>query len=287
MLMNASSLFRHWGDRWHAAQSIQARTSQSVFYGLGIYITMTVALIIAAVIVNNSLRFTEQNILFVSRQPIFLPILVNTIVTSIYLALSTSIIVSRERDQGTLETLMHGPVDETAFLLGNFLAQLKVYGGLVLVAFVWANLLTWVLHLQYSFELAIVLITSIATTAAIIALGLFVAMWGGRSRTTLVYFILIILVIVGIQISDEIVSNLVLASNPTFNDPLITVRNVLASATSIVKWLSPYSQLEQAMGALLDRAYLNYLVYLGVVLLQGTAFFTGSIWLLRRKGIRD
>ncbi|NOH10086.1 MAG: ABC transporter permease subunit [Chloroflexi bacterium] len=279
--------FRHWRDRWHAANSIQRRASQSAFYGLGIYIAMSAALVIAAVSVNNTLQFTEQNILFVSRQPIFLPILVNTVITSVYLAMITTINVSRERDQGTLETLVQGPVDGFAFLLGNFLAQIKVYAALALVAFVWSNLLTWLLHLQFSIEVSIVLLASLAAASVVIAFGLFVAMWGGRSRTALIYFTLITLLVIGIQLADQVVAGIVLSQNPSFNDPLITVRNVLGAVNGIVKWISPYSQLDLTMTALVDRAYLDFFTHIGVMLVQATVFLLGSVWLLDRKGVRD
>jgi len=286
-MMSSNLWLRHWRDRWHAANSIQRRTSQSAFYGLGIYLAMSAALVIAAVVVNNSLQFTEQNILFISRQPIFLPVLVNTIITSIYLAMITTVNVSRERDQGTLETLLQGPVDSFAFLLGNFLAQLKVYAALALVAFVWSNLLTWLLHLQYSLAVGVVLIASLAAASVVIAFGLFVAMWGGRSRTALIYFTLLTLAVIGVQVADQVVAGIVLSQNPTYNDPLITVRNVLGSVNGIVKWISPYSQLDLAMTALIDRAFLDFFGHMGVMLAQALLFLLGSVWLLDRKGVRD
>ncbi len=285
--MASNFVLRHWADRWHAAQSIQRRASQSVFFGLGIYVAMSVALIVAAVVLNNSTQFTEQNILLLSRQPIFLPILVNTIVTSIYLAMITAVNVSRERDQGTLEALLVGPVDAASFLLGNFLAQIKIYAALALVAFVWSNLLTWLLHLKFSLEVVAVLVASIAAAAAVIAFGLFVAMWGGRSRTALIYFILVTLFVIGLQVADGVVANLVVSSNPTFNDPLITVRDVLAQASNVVRWISPYSQLDLAMQALLDRAYGDAFFHFCIMLLQALIFLGGSVLLLQRKGVRD
>jgi hypothetical protein len=286
-MTKANPWLRHWRDRWHAANCIQRRASQSAFYGLGIYVAMFVALAIAAVSVGNTLNFTEQNIVFVSRQPIFLPVLINTIIISIYLAMVSTLNVSSERDQGTLETLIQGPVDGFAFLLGNFLGQLKVYAALALVAFVWSNLLTWLLHLQYSIGVAIILVVSMAAAAVVIAFGMFVAMWGGRSRTALIYFTLITLLVVGIQLADQIVAGIVLTSNPAVNDPLITVRNVLAAATGVVRWVSPYAQLDLAMTAYVDRAYLDFVAHTGVMLLQASMFLLGSVWLLERKGVRD
>jgi hypothetical protein len=83
------------------------------------------------------------------------------------------------------------------------------------------------------------------------------------------------------------VAGIVLTQNPSINDPLITVRNVLGIANGVVKWISPYSQLDLVMTALIDRAYLDFFVHIGVMLVQAIVFLLGSVWLLERKGVRD
>ena len=65
---------RNWGPRWHASQVIRQRNIHQAAFNLGMYIILTVALIIAAVILHNSLRFVERNVVYSSRQPLFLPI---------------------------------------------------------------------------------------------------------------------------------------------------------------------------------------------------------------------
>lgn len=281
------SLPPRWGYRWHAAQSIQRRASHSSLYSLGIYITMAVSLGIAAVILHNSLRFTEQNFVLVARQPLFLSVFVNTVLTSLFLAMRAALGAARERDQGTLEVLLYGPVDEAAFMLGSFFAQLQVYLGVVVVALVWSNLVTWLLNLQFSWELAAVLLTSIATAAAVIAFGLLLAAWGGRTRATLIYFILVTLFVLGVQVADEVVRTfLVTDQRGGQNDPVFLLRNALAIINGVVQWVSPYAQLRPAMDALLDRNFGAYLFRLGVTLIQVVVLLGGSIFVLRRKGAR-
>jgi ABC-type transport system involved in multi-copper enzyme maturation permease subunit len=277
---------RHWAKRWHAARAIQARGRVAIAYGLGIYITLSLAFAAAAITLHNTLRFVERNAVLSTRQPLFLPIAFMVAVVSLYLGMSAALAVARERDRGTLQVLLFGPVDESAFLLGHFVAQLQVYAGVVLLAIVWVNLVTWLLHLAFSIPVVILLITSLATVAAVIAFGLLVAVWGGRTRAALVYFILIALLFIGLQLGREFVSGMVLTSSPTQNDPIFLIRNALVAINLVTEWVSPYAQLSRIMDDLLNENVRGYALHLAVMLLQVLLFLSASILILQRKGPR-
>jgi hypothetical protein len=277
---------RHWGSRWQSIRAILERNRGAILYGWGIYITLAIAFAASAVVLHNTLRFVEQNAVLSTRQPLFLPIAFMVAVVSLYLGMSAALAVARERDRGTLQVLMFGPVDETGFLLGHFAAQLQIYAGIVLIAIVWVNLVTWLLNLAFSVPVLILLVSSIATVAAVIAFGLLVAVWGGRTRSALVYFILISLLFIGLQLGREIVNGLALTSSATQNDPIFLIRNALVLINLVTEWVSPYAQLSRIMDALLDSNVSKYLLHMGVTLVQMLAFLFASIAILRRKGPR-
>lgn len=277
----------NWRHQWRAILTLADRSSQSTFWGLGIFITLTLALLTSALVLHNSLRFTEQNIIYIALQPLFFPIYVNTGLVSLYLAIIAAVTASRERDRGTLEVLFYGPMDEMSFILGLFLAQLKIYLVAILVAVVWLNLVTWWLHLAFSIEIYISLFTSIIMAGAVIAFGLLTAVWGGRTRTALVYFLLVMILLAGLQIADQVISGLVLVTTPTMNDPVLVIRNALVLVSGVIQWVSPYSQLNQAMDATMLHNLSGYLLHLGVILLQVLVLLLGSILILKRKGARD
>jgi ABC-type transport system involved in multi-copper enzyme maturation permease subunit len=286
MALELSAPTRHWGNRWHAARAIQARSRIAIVYGLGIYITLAIAFAAAAIVLHNSLRFVDRNAVMSTRQPLFLPIAFMVAIISLYLGMSAALAVARERDRGTLQVLLFGPVDETAFLLGHFIAQLLVYVGVVLIAIVWVNLVTWLLNLAFSIPVIILLVTSIATVAAVVAFGLLVAVWGGRTRSALVYFILISLLFIGLQLGREIVNTMALTSSATQNDPIFLIRSALVTINLVTEWVSPYAQLSRIMDDLLQGNLRGYLLHLGVTLLQTLVFLSASIWILQRKGPR-
>jgi ABC-type transport system involved in multi-copper enzyme maturation permease subunit len=286
MTARSLTLTRNWNWRRHAVQAIQERNSQSILYSPGIYITLAIALAAGAVVLHNTLRYVELNAVLSTRQPLFLPMAITSGVVSIYLAVLASISAARERDRGTVEVLLYGPVDETSFILGHFVAVIKVYLVVAMLDLIWSNLVTWVLHLAFSFDVAILELTTVGTIAAIIAFGLLVSVWGGRTRTALVYFILIVLLLAALQIADTVVSGIAASANPTENDPVLLLRNVLAYINNLVQWISPFAQLGHMMDDLLNGSRASYLVHLGLTLVQTLAFLAASIWILQRKGAR-
>jgi len=193
---------------------------------------------------------------------------------------------ARERDRGTLEVLFYGPVDEIAYILGLFMAQIKIYLLSILITLLWLNLVTWLLHLAFSIDIFLVLLTSVVVAGVVIAFGLLTAVWGGRTRTALVYYLLVVFLFVGLQIADQTVSNLVLAANPTINDPLLLIRNVLNGISDITQWVSPYAQLNQVIDAIMQRMPGDYLGHLAVLVSQLAIMLYGSFFILRRKGVR-
>jgi len=275
-----------WMQRWQAAQAIQSRSSSSIANGRGIYLVLAIALLAAAVVLHNMLRFVERNAVLATRQPLFLPLTLMVDVVSIYLAMTAAIAAARERECGTYQVLLFGPVDESAFIAGHFLAQLMVYLGVGLLVLVWSNLVTWLLHLAFSVQVIVLLAASVATVAAVIAFGLFIAAWGGRTRLALVYFTVIVLLFVALQVGNDLVSSLALAHSPAENDPIFLIRDALVMVNNVVQWVSPYGQLSRIADDLLNGNALSILLHLGVTLAQGLAFFVAAIAILKRKGAR-
>lgn len=280
------SLFRDWGYRWHAIRVIEKRNSQSTFYGIGIYISIAVALFLAAVLLSNTLGGAEQSDVLVVLEPLFGAVFLSTAVVSIYIALMSAISASRERDMGTLEVLFYGPVDEAAFVLGKFLAQVKVYATIALITLVWANIVTWLLNFSFSIDVLIVLATSVLTAAAVIAFGLMVAMLGGRARNAVIVFILTVFLLLGFQVAEVFVTVIQRPESATASDPILVVRMAVVIINSVLKWLSPYAQLQLSMDALSQNSWGDYFIHLIVMGLQSIVMLLISIYTLHRKGAR-
>lgn len=264
--------------RWHTIQSIQERASQSKLWGLGIFIIMTIAFMISAILLVNSMQFTEINLLKVDDQPLQIPLLVGGILVSLYLSLLSAISVSRELDRGTLETLLYGPVDESTFLIGTFLAHMKVYIFSLAITLIWSNFCIWILNLSFNFEILGLLFASLVMSSELVAFGLFSAIWGGKARNATIYFILVILFLGGIQLADFIVAGLVQLNTSTVSDPMILVRNLLVSGNNIIHWISPFTQAQKAMQAIIAQQYGEYIVNISMMLFETALLIFGAIF---------
>lgn len=270
---------------FQSALAVQTRNSNSILYSSGIYLATFLGLLAATLVLNNNVQATTKNMLFISQQPLFLPLLISVSFLALLLAVMASINVSRERDRGTLEVLVYGPVNEATFLFGVFIGYLKIYLEMLLIILVWANLATWMLHLAFSLKILLMLVSSVLMAAALIAFGILTAVLGGKARTALVFFFIIVLVLGGIQIADQIVTILLQASDSASNS-MIFLRNVLMMLSSGVQWISPYSQFTLMMDGIADSIWRTYFAHLAILLVQTLVLIIGGIKIFERKGVR-
>jgi hypothetical protein len=181
---------------------------------------------------------------------------------------------------------MCGPVDEIAYMLGNFLAQIQVFLYTLIALLVWTNLIIWLLNLSFRLDIFAMYLAAVFMAGELIAFGLLVAAWGGKTRNALVYFLLIILLISGLQVADIVVATLVQVREATANDPLVVVRNALAGVNQVIAWISPYSQLNDSFEAILSRSLGRFFFILALMALEMSLMLAGSIALLKKKGVR-
>jgi ABC-type transport system involved in multi-copper enzyme maturation permease subunit len=277
---------KKWARYFHAIDVIQERVSLSRFWHLGFFLSVAAAFLAASLLLVNTFQFAEVNIVLIERQLLSVPVLVISLVVSLYLALGASVAVSREYDRGTLEMLIYGPVDELAFFAGNFWAHLKLFLGALAVTFIWANLIVWLFNLSFNFNILLLMLGGILMAAELIAFGLLSAVVGGKTRNALVVFVLVLVLLAGIQIGDTIVTNLVTVTGSTANDPLLFLRDVLAFLNRGIRWISPYAQVQTAFQAVLNRAWGEFALMLGLMLVEGAGLFFLGVRILSRKGVR-
>ena len=273
--------------RLHAIQAISKKSRQTKFWGIGIFLVMSLGFAISSMLLVNTLKFTEVNIVSVETQPLLTPIMVNAILVSLYLAFTCAISVSREYDKGTLELLMYGPVDESSFIIGNFAAQLAVFFITVVAALGWVLVCIWRVNLTFQWSLLLIFLATFFMAAQLISLGLLMAMLGGKTRNSLVYFVLTVLFFAAIPLADMIVANLVTVSASTANDPMLIVRDVLAAINSVICWISPYALLQNALDGLIAGSTSAYFLNMAVMFGETLLMLFGSIFALKKKGVRS
>jgi ABC-type transport system involved in multi-copper enzyme maturation permease subunit len=273
--------------RWHAIKVIQRRESRRKFWRLGAFLVTTLTFFIASVLLINAINFTETNILLIEEAPFKAPLIVYGLLMGLYFALVSLINTSREFTSGTLELLLCGPVDELSFILGEFLAQMKIYTLALGVFLSWYVGCAWLLNFALQWDMLAYSLTTLFTTAELIALGQVTAIWGKKARAALIYFILILSVLAGIQLADSIVSNLIQVNSDLVNDPMLFVRDTLTTLTQIIQWFSPFALLQNAFRAISDQSLGAYALNISLGLSEAGALLGASIYFLSKKGVRE
>jgi len=265
---------------------IKNRIQQKQLWSIGFFIAISISLIAASLILVNEFRYLELNIITVKQQILTTPILVMSLIISLFLGISASVNFSREYDKGTLELLFIGPVDEIAYILASFWAQIQLFDMCIIGIFIWSNIIIWLFNLNFDLNVMLILLGCVLMAMEIIAFGILSAVWGGKTRNSLVVYILFLLIIGGVQIGDNIVSSMVMLSSSTITDPLIFLRNVLKTANNILKWVSPYAQLQRSIQALLNGVWFEFGWILALMLFEGGLLLIFSIHILKVKGVR-
>lgn len=286
MLKNPNLLIEKSSKWKYPAKVIADRLKVSILNNIGIYLMVTLALIGGSIGLNNSIRFVTKNIVLVGANPLFLPILIMVIFLSLYLALNASLQLSKEYDRGTYEVLLYGPMNSKAFLLGIFLAFMSIYFFIVLIFMIWANLSIFVTHLLFSYDFLLILLASIVTVGSMISYGLFIASLGGKTRTTIIYFVLFIIIILGIQLSNQFIASLALVTTATSVDRIAVIRQVLELLNYITTYISPLSLLQMMMDDITNTNIGLFFIHLLITLIQMYLLLIFSHLILKKKGAR-
>ena len=273
-------------QQMHAILVLQKRMSQTRFWGVGIFLVMSISFIIASVLLINQLNYTQTNTILLEKEIMLIPLIINAILIALYLSFSSMVQIAREYEQGTYELLLYGPMDEKTFLLGYFISQIKIFLICLLATILWTLICIRQLNLALQPELFLIFLLSLLMTTQLISFGILFASISRNTRTSVIYFSLTMLFLAGIALADTIISRLVTITVSTANDPLLIVRDVLATINSIIQWVSPFSLMVNAINAALDQVWSIFTFNSVLILIEIILLLSISIWTIRRKGVR-
>jgi ABC-type multidrug transport system permease subunit len=234
------------------ANIIQQRESLSHWWSKGIFITIAASIFISSFFLNNRIRYTETNVVSVEIQPLLLPILIGVIVIALYLSAMLVVNIAREREKGTLEILLIGPVNERVYLAGMFYAYFKLFAIAISVFFAWTLASIFILNMPFKLEIAGIFMASILFAAEMNALGSLIVSIGKKPRHALIAFILVLLFLGAVHLTDELVSQYALSTSAVVTDPLIVIRNILMKTNQVFSAVSPFAHYYRGVQELLN-----------------------------------
>lgn len=269
--------------RFNAIRVIARRDIKSTVNGLGIYVAASLAFLVAMLFVRSNLHGVTENGLMVRANPLNYPLLIAVIIGAIYLALTSTISVSRERDQGTLEVLFYGPVDYATYVLAKFLEQLLTFVGLIAIYVVGFFIISKLTNFGMDGSFLAMAGLSVLMAASIVAFGLLLSTVSRNARTSVIVLLVLLVAFLAIDIVAGILTGM---SARDMSITLVYTRVAVDMINQGLKWISPFAYLSRGMAAVELGSSTQILSSIGASLLYTAVLLALAIQFLDRRGVR-
>ena len=256
----------------------------SALHGWGIYVVTVISFLLSSFFLGRYLGGIREDNILISTDPLrdflFFP---SVIIISFYLTILSSISVSRERDQGTLEILFYGPVNSLAFILAKYLKETLTY--LIIVVFFFAYFwgVSGLTNLGFSYGLAKAIFLSIFLVSCWISFGLFISSLTSRVRNSILWVVGVFLALWALYFGQALLLSLSTKEMPAF---LSYIGGAVSFIYQAVWWISPLSYLSRGMDAVNVGSGWLYGMSILYSIIYSVVLIILSIFILKRKGVR-
>jgi ABC-type transport system involved in multi-copper enzyme maturation permease subunit len=270
-------------SRSNAIGVIARRDIKSTVNGLGIYVAASLAFLVAMLFVRSNLKGVTENGLMVMVNPLNYPLFIAVIIGATYLALTSTISVAKERDQGTLEVLFYGPVDSTTYIMAKFVEQLITFLGLIVVYIAVFFIISKMTNFGMDGSFLAMAGLSVLLAASIVAFGLLLSTISRSARTSVIVLLLLLLAFLAVDIAANILNSM---SAKDMSVTLIYARVAVDMINRGLKWISPFAYLNRGIAAVGLRSAGRILSSIGASLLYTVILLALAIQFLDRRGVR-
>ena len=270
-------------SRSNAIGVIARRDIKSTVNGLGIYVAASLAFLVAMLFVRSNLKGVTENGLMVMVNPLNYPLFIAVIIGATYLALTSTISVAKERDQGTLEVLFYGPVDSTTYIMAKFVEQLITFLGLIVVYIAVFFIISKMTNFGMDGSFLAMAGLSVLLAASIVAFGLLLSTISRSARTSVIVLLLLLLAFLAVDIVANILNSM---SAKDMSVTLIYARVAVDMINRGLKWISPFAYLNRGIAAVGLGSAGRILSSIGASLLYTVILLALAIQFLDRRGVR-
>jgi ABC-type transport system involved in multi-copper enzyme maturation permease subunit len=269
--------------RRNAIGVIARRDIKSTVNGIGIYVAASLAFLVAMLFVRSNLKGVTENGLMVMVNPLNYPLFIAVIIGATYLALTSTISVARERDQGTLEVLFYGPVDSTTYITAKFVEQIVTFLGLIVVYIAVFFIISKMTNFGMDGSFLAMAGLSVLLAASIVAFGLLLSTVSRSARTSVIVLLVLLLAFLAIDIVAGILNSM---SAKDMSATLIYARVAVDMLNRGLKWISPFAYLNRGIAAVGLGVASQILSSIGASLLYTVVLLALAVQFLDRRGVR-
>jgi hypothetical protein len=272
-----------WGLRRRAIRRVAAQELRDALFSWPWYITAAVGLLLAVLLIYNSVNFVATSNLLIVSRPFYLPLQVVATLAMLYITAWSILAIARPRDQGALRVLFFAPIDPIGLLGGHLLAGVVVYGLMIALTAPLLLVLAALTNVPLPPLLLVGAAVSPVFAAVAVAIGLFVSAIAPSSRGAMFVFIAVVLLLVGIQVGYRVL--LSVPPTSTYYDTLLFVRALLRMLGEVLGWVSPVALLGAGLDAALRASWGELLLRIAAALAGCGVWLWLAVWGLRRRGV--
>lgn len=270
-------------QRLHAVRLIAGRELRSTVMGIGIYIVMALSFVLASYYVNAFIYAVSQNGAVAASSPLIIPLFIAVFIGALYLGLLSSLTISRERDQGTLEVLFYGPVDSFSYVIGKFVEQMAVFGIFLLFDLIFFGIIALITNAGLNWQMLGLLLISFFVAASVVAFGILLSSLTRSSRASVILFVAIMIAFTGFF---WLYGQLMQIPDKELSTTMIYVRQAVDYLRRGIEWISPLDYLNRGANAVASGSLTGFIVSLVEALVYGAVLLAASIFFFNRKGVR-
>ena len=282
-----------------AIRAIAGRELRSTLFNMGIYVAIALGLIVAsfmiytyvtgimeygmAVMPSSKTETRYYSELPQSPEPMLVPLQWTVYIGAIYITLSASLSISRERDQGTLEVLFYGPVDSLSFVIAKFVEQLLSFGVVLLFYIAYFVVMSAISKFALGVGFLKMIILSLFLAGCMASFGMFLSSMTRKVKTSVILFLVFFITFLAFPMIHQFV---MVQYTSTMKGAVSVARHVTSTLNFLVSWISPFAYLGRGTTAIILGSTSELIKSLFFSLIYTVVFLTASIVIFNRKGVR-
>jgi hypothetical protein len=264
-------------------RTIARQDVREAVFGWALYLTAALGVLVAVVLVYNSVLSVAESGLEIVTSPFTGPLLVALSLAALYLAGWATLAIARPRDQGALRVLFFAPIDPIGLLGAHLLAALLIYVLTVAMIVPLLAALAWLTNLPFPLSLLPGVVVSIVFVAPAVAIGLFISAIAPSTRSAVFLFALALAFVLAVQVGYSAL--LQIPPTSRYYDALLFLRELVRTVRDALQWVSPLALLSAGLDAA-ARANWPELLRLAASGLVGTVvWLTLAAWAMGRRGV--
>ncbi|MBA7526734.1 hypothetical protein ES705_18904 [subsurface metagenome] len=268
--------------RMNVIKIIAKSEIESIYYNYWFYLILFFSFLIASFLINSTINTVIDNKVMILNESLNTPMFFVVIIGTFYLAISSLISISDEKEKGTLKVLFCGPVDSVSYISGKYIGKMVVYLGMVIFYIVYFYTISLLTNLRFSFSFLQVLFSSFFYVSCMVSFGIILASITESYRNSILLFVGFNFFFLALYIFYIIIMAFPIEELSTF---FRYIRSGLYYLNNIIEWLSPFSYFQRSISV----ANINtgkFIVTIIYSLLYSSLLLGCSVKIFSRKEIR-